>query len=210
MQDLEFKNIYNPYYLLNDSKVYDKDKKDFVTEADSDYKEFLDQGNQPLSIGSNGYTYDQLINSVLKFYGWEIGECLLSLEQLKEKKLLELKEKADSFEENLNKNMFFTSSLGFKSDGDRRTNMNIQSLIDTYSVSQAQELPVLYWDYDNVEHEVSLQDLQPLKMEQIINGNNLYTQKKNFKDLIDNAKSIEELNQIDLTFNMMDFSINND
>lgn len=210
MQDLEFKNIYNPYYLLNDSKVYDKDKKDFVTEADSDYKEFLDQGNQPLSIGSNGYTYDQLINSVLKFYGWEIGECLLSLEQLKEKKLLELKEKADSFEENLNKNMFFTSSLGFKSDGDRRTNMNIQSLIDTYSVSQAQELPVLYWDYDNVEHELSLQDLQTLKMEQIINGNNLYTQKKNFKDLIDNAKSIEELNQIDLTFNMMDFSINND
>ena len=206
MQDLEFKNIYNPYYLLNDSKVYDKDKKDFVTEADSDYKEFLDQGNQPLSIGSNGYTYDQLINSVLKFYGWEIGECLLSLEQLKEKKLLELKEKADSFEENLNKNMFFTSSLGFKSDGDRRTNMNIQSLIDTYSVSQAQELPVLYWDYDNVEHELSLQDLQTLKMEQIINGNNLYTQKKNFKDLIDNAKSIEELNQIDLTFNMMDFS----
>lgn len=205
MQD--FENTYNPYYLLTDSKVYDKDKKIFVTsETDTDYKAFLDDGNQPLSIGSNGYTYEQLINSVLKFYGWEVGECLLSLEQLKEKKLLELKEKADSFEENLNKNMFFTSSLGFKSDGDRRTNMNIQSLIDTYSVSQAQELPVLYWDYDNVEHELSLQDLQTLKMEQIINGNNLYTQKKNFKDLIDNAKSIEELNQIDLTFNMMDFS----
>lgn len=210
MQDLEFKNTYNPYYLLNDSKVYDKDKKDFVTEADSDYKAFLDAGNQPLSIGSNGYTYEQLINSVLKFYNWEIGECLLSLEQLKEKKLSELKGKADSFEENLNKDMFFISSLGFKADGDRRTNMNIQSLIDTYSVAQAQGLPVLYWDYDNVEYELSLQDLQTLKMEQIINGNNLYTQKKNFKDLIDNAKSIEELNQIDLTFNMMDFSINND
>lgn len=205
MQD--FENTYNPYYLLTDSKVYDKDKKIFVTsETDTDYKEFLEQGNQPLSIGNDGYTYEQLINSVLKFYGWEVGECLLTLEQLKEKKLLELKEKADSFEENLNKNMFFTSSLGFKSDGDRRTNMNIQSLIDTYSVSQAQELPVIYWDYDNVEHELSLQDLQTLKMEQIINGNNLYTQKKNFKDLIDNAKSIEELNQIDLTFNMMDFS----
>lgn len=204
MQD--FENTYNPYYKLTDGKVYDKDKKDFVTEEDTDYKAFLDAGNQPLSIGNDGYTYEQLINSVLKFYGWEVGECLLSLEQLKEKKLLELKEKADSFEENLNKNMFFTSSLGFKSDGDRRTNMNIQSLIDTYSVSQAQSLPVLYWDYDNVEHELSLQDLQTLKMEQIINGNNLYTQKKNFKDLIDNAKSIEELNQIDLTFNMMDFS----
>lgn len=207
MQDLEFKNTYNPYYKLTDGKVYDKDKKVFVTsETDAEYKEFLDVGNQPLSIGSNGYTYEQLINSVLKFYGWEVGECLLTLEQLKEKKLLELKEKADSFEENLNKNMFFTSSLGFKSDGDRRTNMNIQSLIDTYSISQAQSLPVLYWDYDNVEHELSLQDLQTLKMEQIINGNNLYTQKKNFKDLINNAKSIEELNQIDLTFNMMDFS----
>ena len=205
MQD--FENTYNPYYKLTDGKVYDKDKKVFVTsETDINYKEFLDAGNTPLSIGSNGYTYDQLINSVLKFYGWEVGECLLSLEQLKGKKLLELKEKADSFEENLNKNMFFTSSLGFKSDGDRRTNMNIQSLIDTYSISQSQDVPVLYWDYDNVEHELSLQDLQTLKMEQIINGNNLYTQKKNFKDLIDNAKSIEELNQIDLTFNMMDFS----
>ena len=205
MQD--FENTYNPYYKLTDGKIYDKDKKVFVTsETDINYKEFLDQSNQPLSIGNDGYTYEQLINSVLKFYNWEIGECLLSLEQLKEKKLLELKEKADSFEENLNKNMFFTSSLGFKSDGDRRTNMNLQSLIDTYQISQAQSLPVLYWDYDNVEHEVSLQDLQTLKMEQIINGNNLYTQKKNFKDLIDNAKSIEELNQIDLTFNMMDFS----
>lgn len=204
MQD--FENTYNPYYKLTDGKVYDKDKKIFVTEADSDYKEFLEQDNQPLSIGNDGYTYEQLINSVLKFYGWEVGECLLTLEQLKEKKLLELKEKADSFEENLNKNMFFTSSLGFKSDGDRRTNMNLQSLIDTYQISQAQSLPVLYWDYDNVEHEVSLQDLQTLKMEQIINGNNLYTQKKKFKDLIENAKSIEELNQIDLTFNMMDFS----
>lgn len=128
--------------------------------------------------------------------------------ELKQNMLLILNEKTSKFEDNLNKDMYFISSLGFKSDGDRRTNMNIQSLIDTFQISQAQSLPLLYWDYDNVEHEVSLQDLQTLKMEQIINGNNLYTQKKKFKDLIENAKSIEELNKIDLTFIMMDFTKN--
>ena len=204
MQD--FENTYNPYYKLTDGKVYDKDKKVFVTsETDTNYKAFLDAGNKPLSIGNNGYTYDQLINSVIKFYGWEVGECLLSLEQLKEKKLYQLKAIANSFENNLNKEMYFTSSLGFKSDGDRRTRSNIEDLIAFFDV-QAKDGFVEYRDYNNEVHNVTKEQLTTLLGEQVLNGKNLYTQKWDYETAIKNADSLETLKNINIHFTMSDFS----
>lgn len=203
-----FENVYNPYYKLIDGKVYDKDKKVFVTpETDTNYKAFLDAGNQPLSIGSNGYTYNQLINSVIKFYGWEVGECLLSLEQLKEKKLYQVEVLSAKFEENLNKDMYFTSSLGFKCNGDRRTRSNIEDLIIFFDVQATGEPKTInYRDYDNQTRQLTKEQLQTLYVEHVTNGQNLYNQKWSLQESINSAGSLEDLNRINIVFNMTDFT----
>ena len=131
--NIEIQSVVIPYYLLIDGKVYDKDKKIFVTkDTDEKYKKFLEQGNKPLSIGENGYTYNQLIHTVCEPYHFEVGECLLNFEQLKEKRLSQLESISGDFEKSTNKDMYFTSSLGFKSDGDRRTLTNIDKLIENF------------------------------------------------------------------------------
>ena len=48
------------------------------------------------------------------------------LTEAKKKKLAELAEATALFENNLNKDMYFTSSLGFRVNGDRRTRSNIE------------------------------------------------------------------------------------
>lgn len=175
--NIEIQSVYNPYYLLDDGKVYSKDKKDFVTkETDAEYKEFLEQGNQPLSIGENGYTYNQLIHTVCEPYHFEVGECLLNFEELKQKRLNQVATITATFEENLNKDMYFISSLGFKSDGDRRTRTNIEDLIQFFAL-QAQDGKVPYRDYNNETQELTKEQLGVLLQEQIMNGKELYNQK---------------------------------
>lgn len=204
--NIEIQSVYNPYYLLINGKVYSKDKKDFVTkETDAEYKEFLEQGNQPLSIGENGYTYEQLINSVLNFYKWPIGECLLSLEELKQKKLSEVEQISSIFEENLNKDMYFTSSIGFKCNGDRRTRSNIEDLITFFDL-QAQDGKVPYRDYNNKTQLLTKEQLQILLQEHVLNGKGLYDQKWKLQSQITSADTIENLNKIEIKFTMQDFS----
>lgn len=203
--------VYNPYYKLDTGEIYDKDDQKFVTvETDADFKQFTDNGNLPLSINDNGYTKDQLINSVLKFYGWPIGECLLSLEELKTQKILELETISSAFEESPNKDMFFISSLRFKSDGDRRTLTNIDKLIENFdkvavTVEDAQKV-VDYWDYDNVTRQLTKEQLQKLSEEHALNGFALYEQKRQLRVAITTAKSIEDLKKIEIKFTMQDFT----
>lgn len=202
-QDLE--PVYNPYYLLDDGRIYDKDKRVFVTaETDADFKAFKDAGNSPLSIGPNGYTLEQLKRSVLEFYGWPVGECLLSVDELKEKMLSALSAEADKFEQNLNKDMYFTSSLGFKVNGDRRTKDNLQDLISTFTARGSDT--VAYRDYDNQTQNLTLEQLKVLLSEHLQNGFNLYEQKWAKQELINAAKTKKALGKISLTFAMMDFS----
>lgn len=197
-----------PYYLLDTGEVYDRKKKIFVTkETDTEYKKFLEQGNSPLSINDTGYTREQLIETVLKEYHWEVGDCLLTFEQLKAKKLQELATASAAFEQNPNNDMYFTSSLGFKCNGDRRTLTNIESLISKFDlVANKQTKLVAYRDYDNTDRQVSKAQLETLSDEHVLNGFALYDQKRALGDRISKAKSIEELNKIKITFTMMDFS----
>lgn len=204
--NIEIQSVYNPYYLLDDGKVYSKDKKDFVTkETDAEYKEFLEQGNQPLSIGENGYTYNQLIHTVCEPYHFEVGECLLNFEELKQKRLNQVATITATFEENLNKDMYFISSLGFKSDGDRRTRTNIEDLIQFFAL-QAQDGKVPYRDYNNETQELTKEQLGVLLQEQIMNGKELYNQKWALQDAINGAQSIEDLKKIEIKFTMKDFT----
>lgn len=206
--NLDFNSVYNPYYKLDDGCIYDKDKKAFVTvETDDAYKAFINSGNAPLSINERGYTREQLINSVLKFYKWDVGDCLLSLEQLKQKKLSELEHKAALFENNLNKDMYFQSSLGFKCNGDRRTEANIDKLIRFFDLEATGEPKTVdYRDYDNQTQKLTKEQLTTLLTEHVTNGNLLYKQKWQMQVAINSAQSIDELNKINLDFVMHDFS----
>lgn len=119
----------------------------------------------------------------------------------KEKKLEELAQVTALFEDNLNKDMYFTSSLGFRVNGDRRTRSNIEDLI-RFSPSY----PVQYRDYDNQVQEVTQEQLQTMLAEHITNGNGLYEQKWNFEAQINACTTKEEVEAIKIKFEMMDFS----
>ena len=204
--DFEIENAYTPYYKLDNGKVYDKDKLKFVDNSDAEYKVFIDAGNEPLSI-NNGYTVQELKDSVLKFYGWPIGDCLLTLDELKQNKLLELETRSAKFEDNLNKNMYFKSSLGFKCNGDRRTRSNIEDLISTFALVSQGQTTVDYRDYDNHVQKVTLENLKTLLAEHIGNGLNIYQQKWALQDKINNAQSVDELNQIQIECEMKDYTV---
>ena len=123
------------------------------------------------------------------------------LTEAKKKKLAELAEATALFENNLNKDMYFTSSLGFRVNGDRRTRSNIEDLI---RFSPA--FPVQYKDYDNIFQKVTKDHLETMLQEHITNGLNLYQQKFSYESQIDECQNIEEVQNIKIKFEMRDFS----
>lgn len=113
---------------------------------------------------------------------------------------------AAKFEDNLNKQMYFTSALGFRINGDRRTATNIAGLISTYDIPPNSGKPVQYRDYDNQDQSLNKEQLQQMYLEHLANGNTLYQQKWAMEAAIDAAQSLEELEAIDTEFKMADFT----
>lgn len=200
----DYDPVYNPYYKLTTGEVYDKDKQDFVTaDTDAKFKAFTEEGYKPLSIGQDGYTVEQLKRSVLKIYKWPIGECLLTVDELRERMSAELEASSASFEENLNKSMYFTSSLGFKVNGDRRTRSNIEDLI---SMLPDDTTMVPYRSYNNENVNLNKSQLKILLNEHLQNGLSLYNQKWEKQNSLKSAETKDELKSVDLTFEFKDFS----
>lgn len=131
---------------------------------------------------------------------------LSSVDYWKEVKQTEIKNASAKFEDNLNKQMYFTSSLGFRCNGDRRTATNIAGLIAAYDLPPNNGALVTYRDYDNKEHSLNKEQLQTLYLEHLANGNMLYQQKWAMEAQVDAADSLDTLNALDLTFKMQDFS----
>ena len=124
------------------------------------------------------------------------------IEEVRQAKLSDLSAQALAFEENVNKDMLFVSSVGgYRINGDRRTRSNLEDLI-TYSTTDAIQLR----DYDNTMREVTKDQLKVILKEHVINGQNLYYQKWAYEEQIKACTTIEELNAIELNFVMKDFS----
>ena len=121
-----------------------------------------------------------------------------TLSELKSDKLSELSTKASSFEQTENKEMYIISSLGYKVNADPKALRNIEVLIDL-GVTQ-------FRTYDNENVEVTTDNLKTMKSEIGMNAVNLYQQKWTIQDLINKAKTVEELNAIEIKFEMLDFS----
>lgn len=134
---------------------------------------------------------------------------LSNVDYWKEAKLDILETATDLFEQSKNNDMYFTSSLGFRVNGDRRSLTNITSLIEYFDVKQ-QDGTIGFKDYDNVIDKVTKEQLQTIKAELVTNSENLYAQKWAYQDRINSAESLDDLNAIEIKFDMMDFTPESD
>ena len=122
-----------------------------------------------------------------------------TLQELKNEKLLELERITSSFKENVNKDMYFTSSLGFKVNGDKDALMNSKTLLDCFSLPQFGET-TMYYDYNDVEHNLNKEEIQTIYVEIALYGQTLYKTRDTFVEKIRAAKNIDELNLIEFNF----------
>ena len=123
-----------------------------------------------------------------------------TFEEVKTEKMQELQNKSASLETPLNKNIVFTSSLGFKVNGDRRSQANLQNLINFY-----QDNSISYRDYDNNMQVLSKEQLTTILRESALNFENLYNQKWSLETQIKNAKTKVDLSKIKIDYVMSNF-----
>lgn len=98
--------------------------------------------------------------------------------------------------------MYIVSSTGFKVDADVCSQTNMQGLVLMLEPGQTTQ----YKDFNNEFQEVSREQLETMIVECKQNGLNLYQQKFEYEAQINAAQTIEELDAIELVFEMMDFT----
>lgn len=124
-----------------------------------------------------------------------------TLNELKSDKLAELTRITSKFDNQLvNNEMIINSSLGFKVNADLRSQNNLRGLIAVGNE------PVNFVTADNSVKSLGLEQLNVLLNECAQNVQHLYLLKWQYRDQIEQAKTIEELNAIEFKFNMKDFS----
>lgn len=95
---------------------------------------------------------------------------------------------------------YLTSSLGF------RINARSQALEDINGLIVLGDKVTDFNDFDNVIRKLSIEQLEILQKEVIKAGQNIKQQKWNYREKINNSKTIEELNNIVFDFKYADFS----
>ena len=122
-----------------------------------------------------------------------------SLEEIKAQKLAELNSLSSELEKTENKQMVVTSSLGFRVNADPKAKRNIDTLIEL-------GIPT-FRDYDNKDHlDMTIDDLKTIKREISMNAINLYNQKWVMEEEIKSLKTVEEINNYHITFQMLNFN----
>ena len=159
----------------------------------TNYQKTLVSLAQRIFAGYTGNTYK------LEVQGNRYKVSQKSLEELKNEKQQEISNYANRFEQNKCDEMFITSSLGFRANADRRSLQNVENLI---RIGQS----TVFKDYDNQFHSITVQDLETLAMEISVNGSNLYSQKFQMQMAVMNFTTIQELENFEISFTMMDFT----
>lgn len=122
-----------------------------------------------------------------------------SLEEIKAQKLTELNTLSSELEQTENKKMVVTSSLGFRINADPKAKRNIDTLIEL-GIST-------FRDYDNKDHlDMTIDNLKTIKREISMNAVNLYNQKWVMEEEIKSLKTVEEVNNYHITFEMLNFN----
>ena len=128
--------------------------------------------------------------------GASLEQPAKSVAEVKEDKLTEL---ANAFDKWRTDGATLISSLGFEADADEKANADVNGLV-TLGASAT------FMDAHNEAHELTIDDLKVLQKEIIESGSKQYQVKWAFRDQINNAETIDELNAIEITFSPVDFS----
>ena len=124
-----------------------------------------------------------------------------TLDELKSDKLSELTAITSKFDNQLvNNEMIIKSSLGFSINADLRSQLNIHRLINIGAE------PVSFIVADNTTVNLSLAQLNILISECEENMQHIFDLKQAFKKQIADATTKEELDAIEIKFEMLDFS----
>lgn len=114
-----------------------------------------------------------------------------TLEEVKAAKLAEIRAAFAAAEAD----GFVASSLGFRADATRRSIEDIDGLIDLVS-SGALSAPVMFRDYDNGYHQLTLDQLNTLRLEAKGRGPLLYARKWEMEAAVSAAETVEAVQAI--------------
>ena len=200
---LETKKRGENVYLFPRNATYQKPPKTEENQAvifnGDEWEIIADYRNKTYYIGTEQHEMKDL-GDLPKGATFEPVEPEKTLDELKSEKLAKLTEITSKFDNQLvNTDMIIKSSLGFKVNADLRSQNNLRGLI-AVGVE-----PVNFVIADNSVQSLSLGQLNILLNECALNGQSLYLQKWEYKEQIEQAKTVEELNKIDLQFIMKEF-----
>lgn len=152
----------------------------------------------------NGYYIDEiepLENGTRQFKICAPTPKEKTIDELKSDKLVELTAITSKFDNQLvNNEMIIKSSLGFTINADLRSQNNLRGLI-AIGIE-----PVNFATADNSVKSLTLEQLNILLSECAQNGQHLYLLKWQYREQIEQAQTVEELNAIEFNFTMKDFS----
>lgn len=196
----EIEPIPNPWDNAPEGVIFYKEIKNngqiigFTIGAELAYK---------IGLDLNNYLNPEDIQQSDKDFNYYLKElCPMKTEEdkfneAKQNKLSELHNAAES----ALKTAGVKSSLGFKIDANEDAVRNLNGLVDIGHND------VSFCDYDNVIHEhITAEQVKIMRNEVLLNGQNLYAQKWTIRQQINEAESIEALNNIQIEFTMLDFS----
>ena len=126
-----------------------------------------------------------------------------TLEEVRTEKKSELDSKSSMYQQYNCKDMYVTSSLGFKVNADQCSIKNMEVLI---TLLPDDTTTTTYKIYDNSFKELNRVQLATLKNECEDNGLKLYEQRFAYQAKINAATTIDELKAIEIKFVMSDYS----
>lgn len=116
----------------------------------------------------------------------------LTLDEVKEVYKATLKTFFKQYENELvNSNIHIHSDLGFEINADIRSQNNVRALITLLESSDAETIS--YKDYDNENHDLTLDQLKSILFEMCNYVNYIYKKRWESKKKIEDAKSIDEI-----------------
>mgnify|MGYP003291391367 CR=1 FL=1 len=98
---------------------------------------------------------------------------------------------------------YLISSLGFRANAGQRAKSDVDGLIT--SMEEENINIKNFRDYDNLIQELTLDELKTLRLEIIKNGEYIYYQKWEYESAIKNCETIDDVEDIIISFKMMDF-----
>lgn len=194
------KNVYLVPANATDKKPLETKENQAVIFNGTEWEIVADYRNKTYYLGTKPHEMKEL-GDLPNGATFEPVEPEKTLDELKSDKLVELTAITRKFDDQLvNNEMIIKSSLGFTINADLRSQNNLRGLI-AIGIE-----PVNFITADNSVKSLTLEQLNVLLSECAQNGQHLYLLKWQYREQIEQAQTVEELNTIVFNFTMHDFS----